>query len=302
MNRDLFGLTYLHAGYGIGADFIAVDGVVKYSPLEQGYKDYITMMADWYQKGFLEPDFTSNMFPWMDLGVASEESYGVFALISTNYGVYVSMIGNPEARLSAVAPLTLNEGDKIHIGSASTGGAANGCINSESEHAELICKWWDYLYSEEGIILGNWGIEGETFEYREDGSKTWIGPMISDAPDFSLTLAQAMHFVFNCTGYYEIDREYCLLDQDIRAIQKQWIPDDTSYVYAPAATMTQEEAEDYAYIMNDINTFVEETVMKFVVGEKSLDEWGSFVSGLEQMNIQGAIQIKQAALDRYNAR
>lgn len=302
LNSDLFGLTYLHAGYGISSDFIQIDGTVKYSPLEQGYRDYITMMADWYQKGYIDPDFTSNIFPWMDLGVAGDESYGVFAIISTNYDVYVNMIGNPEARLSAVAPLKLQKEDRIHIGTAGTGGGVSGCINAESPHAELICKWWDYLFSEDGILLSNWGIENETFAYNTDGSKTWIGPLVSDAADFNLTLEQSLRFVYNCSGYYEVDREYCLANPDSRAIQKQWIPDDTNYVYPSSVSLTQEEAEDYAYIMSDIETYVQESIMKFVVGEKSLDEWDSFLAGLEQMNIQSAIDIKQGALDRYNAR
>ena len=45
------------AGYGVAPYFYQVDGTVKYGPLEDGYKDYLTMMADWYKKGLIDPDF-----------------------------------------------------------------------------------------------------------------------------------------------------------------------------------------------------------------------------------------------------
>lgn len=55
-----YGIDYgdFMAGYGVAPYFYQVDGKIKYGPMEDGYKDYLTMMHDWYQKGLLDPDFS----------------------------------------------------------------------------------------------------------------------------------------------------------------------------------------------------------------------------------------------------
>jgi sugar phosphate isomerase/epimerase len=42
-------------------------------------------------------------------------------------------------------------------------------------------------------------------------------------------------------------------------------------------------------------------VLQFIIGQKSLDEWDSFVSTLYDMGIDTAIEVKQAAYDDYLA-
>ncbi len=57
----------------------------------------------------------------------------------------------------------------------------------------------------------------------------------------------------------------------------------------------------YNRIFSDIDTYMYETVSKFVVGDLSLDQFDSFVQQLKDMGIEGCIAIEQAAYDRYLA-
>lgn len=70
----------------------------------------------------------------------------------------------------------------------------------------------------------------------------------------------------------------------------------------PYLTPSAEESKEFATIMNNINTYTSEMYMQFVVGKKPLSEFDSFVSQIKDYGIDRAIEIKQAALDRYNAR
>ena len=70
----------------------------------------------------------------------------------------------------------------------------------------------------------------------------------------------------------------------------------------PRITLTDVESTENANIMPDIVTFVTENTVKFITGVKPLSEYDGFVSQIKNMNIQRAIEIQQAALDRYNAR
>ena len=70
----------------------------------------------------------------------------------------------------------------------------------------------------------------------------------------------------------------------------------------PPITMTAKEAEDYSSAYGNIETFVNENVLKIIAGEASIDTWDDMIKGIQSMGIQDCIAIKQAALDRYSAR
>ena len=54
--------------------------------------------------------------------------------------------------------------------------------------------------------------------------------------------------------------------------------------------------------MTDINTYRTEMTYKFITGQESLDNFDAFVEQIKSQDIEDAIEIQQAALDRYNAR
>ena len=57
----------------------------------------------------------------------------------------------------------------------------------------------------------------------------------------------------------------------------------------------------YNRIFSDIDTYMDETVSKFGVGDLSLDQVDSCVQQLKDMGIEDCIAIEQAAYDRYLA-
>ena len=53
-------------------------------------------------------------------------------------------------------------------------------------------------------------------------------------------------------------------------------------------------------IYADIDTYISESLWKFVSGELSLDDYFTeFVANIESMNIARCVEIYQAAYDRY---
>ena len=78
---------------------------------------------------------------------------------------------------------------------------------------------------------------------------------------------------------------------------------DCDWMMPAGITMTTEEGEEYATTYGDIQTTMQENILKFIMGEKDIDsEWDAYVETLYNMDLQTCIDIKQAALDRYNAR
>ena len=72
-------------------------------------------------------------------------------------------------------------------------------------------------------------------------------------------------------------------------------------LYLPNISLTEEETEKRTSIMNDIDIYVNEMVIKFIRGTESLDNWPQFVKNVEAMRLDEAIAVTQAAYDRYIA-
>ena len=80
-----------------------------------------------------------------------------------------------------------------------------------------------------------------------------------------------------------------------------WSSDGTEWI-VPNTTMNTEESEEYQSIYADIKTLVEETTVGMIMGTIPVDNFDSYVEQLKAMNIDRAIEIQQAALDRYYER
>ncbi len=78
--------------------------------------------------------------------------------------------------------------------------------------------------------------------------------------------------------------------------------EDNTIREIPTLTFTADEQDELSRIMTDVSTFVSENRINFIYGNRPLDEFDAFVSALHAMNIDRALEIYQAAFDRYLAR
>ena len=74
-----------------------------------------------------------------------------------------------------------------------------------------------------------------------------------------------------------------------------------SALYLPNISLNADETETKTRVMSDIDTYVDEMVLKFIVGTEPLDNWDTFVSTVEGMGLQEALDAMQSAYDRYMA-
>jgi putative aldouronate transport system substrate-binding protein len=70
----------------------------------------------------------------------------------------------------------------------------------------------------------------------------------------------------------------------------------------PPILHTSEESTELAKITNDLTTYVDEMMLKFITGQEPLSKFDEYMERLRALEVERAISIKQAALDRYNNR
>jgi putative aldouronate transport system substrate-binding protein len=294
--------------YGITQQFYNDNGTVKYGAIQPEYKEYLALMRSWYEKDLLDPEFSGNTGKLRDEKVTSDRVFSFIGSMGNSITRYTAMCreSNPEFKLIPMKYPTLNEGETPIVGQQGANFTGGGiALTSSCRDPELVLRFYDYFYSEEGHVFSNWGIEGETYEYNADGSLQYTD-LIKNNPD-GLSREQAMA---KYTIWQSISPVYKLKDvleqrdslpEQIEG-RKNWMACENKIIMLPV-TPTSEEANEFATIMNDCTTYTYEQATKIIMGNVGLDEgYDSMVSTLKSMGIERAIELRQAQLGRYLAR
>ena len=302
----LSNLAYFCGAYNISNQMYIDNGTVKYGAAENAYLDYLKKMNEWYQKGYIDKNFAildPKLIKANMLGGTSAASFGAGGGM---LGLYLNTNAGQDYDLGAVPFPTLEKGVKPEFGNkqfkySPLNGAA---ITAQSKVPELAARLLDYSYSEEGFMLNNFGIEGESYDmvgeyptYKEVITKNPDGLAMSQALPLYVRAANEAPFVQDVRY---IEQYYALKQQsDALAI---WGNNNDEKHRMPQITLTNEESDEYTKIINDIETYRDEMATKFIMGEESFDNFGTYVETLKSMKIDRAVEIQQAAYDRFISR
>ena len=67
----------------------------------------------------------------------------------------------------------------------------------------------------------------------------------------------------------------------------------------PKIILTAEESGEYATIYNNVKKFCDENIVAFISGEKPLSEYDRFIEDIKKLKAGRALEIQQAAYERY---
>lgn len=300
---------YLLAGYDLSTNWIVDNGVVKYSPLQPAMKDYVEMMRDWYASGTINDFAFSGERLWFD-----DYAQGGCAMATAFQQwfdtVYAYALEGDTFDMVAVGCPMIDENHHRRIESSTSPKTRNEALTSyiftSCKNPELLCQWFDFFYTDAGCMLCDYGIEGESYYYDEDGKATFVDSILHPSKDkgYGYTTAWLEYVIDGIPHYYDWTRE---LNDGMPESGKAacgiwdegWVDELT---YPNFATRNTKEAETYSSIMSDIETLVNENIPKFIRGDQSMDQWDSFIAQVEAMNVAEAIKIQQDSYDRYMAR
>lgn len=304
-NSGYFWSGEFASAYDAHYTFQQVDGKVEYGPITDGWKTYIELMRDWYSRGLLDRDFTSRdvgadfwrkgllgtgkaCAGWNAWGNVADRLYQDGVTDNPNF--YLAAINNP--RRQADIP--------THIRITNTEVLTSVYVSAESKYIPEVVKWLDYFYTKEGLLLNNYGIEGES--YKMVNGEPVLTEMLLDSSEGAWELNLAKWTLYQGPGFYDYKRNWQAYDPELISACDVWDADDDSWVIPSKITRTPDENTEFSNIMSEVETYVFEMTCRMIVGDLSLDEWDTYIKTVNNMNIARAIEIQQNALDRYNAR
>lgn len=286
-----------------------IDGKVTSSLLTEEYKDYITMMADWYQRGLIDKDFTSMTsanINGAEPTMFASGNIGMLYCSPRQLDQYPSATGDG-CDLEPMAHPVLNEGDVIHIGydNSIVQTAKSMSVSTSCADPELAVRWMDTWYTEDIYALMNYGIEGESYVKNDDGTYSFTDAIVNAPEGWSqavrMTAISDAFIGIYCTS----STKQMWSDLGIKAREvwgQEGTPSDGAYNLPTAMSLTADEMERFSLLSSDITTMISENIVRFIDGTRPLSEWDSFVDQLKEMGIEECCTIYQSALDRYNQR
>lgn len=280
-------------------------GKVNFGPYMDAWKEYVTIMHQWYTEGLIDPDFMATDERTADMAKVVTGASGLFAALYTMPSVYEAASEDPNMDLAPVNPPVMNEGDEGHIRLRDSYTSGNTAISADSENWEVALRWLDYLYTDEGALLANYGVEGDTFEFNEDGEPEFTDKILANENGWTMTQTVASYLCPSAgiANWSDWTRELAGVPEKDQACYDVWSEFSDDWRLPSSVTLTQEESTERAALYADISTIVKEQTAQFISGALDIESnWDAYISALEASGMERAIEITQAAYDRYLAR
>ncbi|PNV61993.1 ABC transporter substrate-binding protein [Clostridium sp. chh4-2] len=288
--------------------YVGDDNKIYFGAVEENYKEYLKTMAQWYSEGLIDPDLATLQFDQVNAKMSNGTAGASLGFAGSRMGAWINagITSEPDYMLVAAPYPTLEKGAQPEFGQIDNQytGPASVAITTSCKDVERAARLLDYAYGEEGHILFNFGVEGESYT-MVDGNPIYTDWILKNPDGWPVSQAMSAYIRGNYNGPFVQDLRYLTQYYTIDA-QKEtpnvWGATNARKHKVPPITPTSEESKEYSTIMNEINTYRDEMALKFIFGTESLDKFDEYVKNIENMGLSRALEIQNAALERYNAR
>ena len=271
--------------------------------VQDAFKDYLPLINDWYGKGYIDPDFMNR----------DDESL-MAMLLDDRLGIYWDQWSEPEYWESLytgdqdfdIVAMPLPRIDKDQqlnwLYSYDSSPTCYTCITTSCEHPEIAAAWLNVGYTREGILRHTYGVEGETYEMR-DGKPYYLESIYNGELGESDYINACM--LYSSGTSYNSARSAMLwssydsdttLSPRVRA-QLVWAQNAAPNYNWTYTIFEGDGWGKYESKINDARTYADPLVLKFIIGEESLDRFEEFRSTSKELGLDEAQAMAQAARD-----
>lgn len=296
----------LGSGFGLYYDYDVNGGSYVYGPASEAFKEVIKFYNQAYEKGLFDPDFASSTTETFQSKMISGKA--LCFIDNSGFSIdYTNLLKQtePDAKLEFIPYLRNTFGQTRAISyetEVNTG--RYFAIRGDVKDPETVIKFMDWLYSDEGSNITNYGQEGVTFEY-EEGNPHFIEDYVmkfkDESPAYYKVFADAgitkLNFSLwagNTQQNFEISR---LVGQWSDFSEAYWAKAkaevDKGVLIQPVSNpaLSEEDTEKVNDIVMELNTYLEQQYNKFIIGEAAIDEWDDVIKQCEKLGVRDLEEI-----------
>lgn len=298
---NLLATKFLMTGFGFesNSEWLVENGKTVYAPVDPRFKELLVYLNKLYKEKLLSADIEGSQRQQ----IIAQNRAGVYAHDPSDWlsgfdtlvkakdpNVDYQFIPVIKPSLDSADPKLVKRNNFWHYYG----------ITKDSKNPELAMKWIDYVYaSQDGQMLYGYGVEGLSYKLNAEGEPEFTD-LITKNPDYDspfLALrsigawpsylindpAEAFLAAFKGTKVETVGREY----------QGKMVEP------FPQMLGTQEEADAQSEIWPDLQTYLNESFTKFVLGSEPIDNFDKYVQQAYSLGLQKMIDIKDAQYKRY---
>jgi len=303
----IFACYDTHA-YGILQIKCVRDGKVSFAMTAEQDKHYLTTINEWWNEGLILKDYLAIDSNPKGLSQITTGQVGALGMIPSEKLDFEKLSDDPDMDWVPLANPVLYEGQTIHLAlRVKTFADGSWWISTKCDNIPLLMTYCDYFYSSDGIMLGNYGVNGFTSNYDENGEIKFADWIVNHPAGFSNSLHIYCLSELVDGGFKLQSRSYAFEGGGkIKAFLDFWADDefyhyDGAMEYPSSIVLTAEQSAKFAQYKPDVATYLSETIPLFIDGSKSLDEWDSYVAQLREIGLNECESCYQEAYDAFIA-
>lgn len=291
--------------YGTTIGYYVDDGKIKYGMTEPGFKDFITLMNKWYKEGLLDNNYATLDQSIQDSNILNGITGVVAGSLGQGIGRYMNSKPDDKFSLNGAPIPVKNKGDVPEFGAMNVAIPSMyntfAAISVDSKHKEEAAKLLDYGYSDEGRMLFNFGIEGESYEMI-DGYPTYTEKITNNPDGLAMTVALSQYTYAYDAGPTIQDKrymeQYAALPQQKEAWEI-WERTNMKKHVLPHLYVKENEVNELASLENAVSTYADEMCAKMIMGTEPLENYDNVVAQLKERGLDRILEMKQSAYERY---
>ena len=310
-NNQYLGANPFVAAFDTSYSFyIGSDEKVHFGAVDEGYKNYLETMHQWYEEGLIDADIATMKNDQVAAKITNGTAGASLGQAGSRMGTWLAAAQktDPDYDLVAAPQPSTEKGKKAEFGHVEVAysGRSSAAITTSCKDVERAARLLDWAYSDEGHMYYNFGTEGVSYT-MESGNPVYTDQILKNPEGWPVSQAMSAYIRGNYNGPFVQDEryleQYYTMDQQ-KATPKVWgaASSNGAAHVMPPITPSSDESKEFSNIINQINTYRDEMTLKFIFGDADISQFDEYVGNIEKMGLERALEIENAAYDRYKAR
>ena len=276
-----------------------------YGPADEDFKNVVEFFANAYQDGLLHPDYA---IMTRDLCFEKLSTGGLF--YQTDNNTHAARVWNPalqesdaNAGFKMLEPMENSEGQTRQYRYEKDWGS-HAAVSSQVEGIEIIMAFYNWMYTDEGVMATNFGVEGETYELINgepmilqeilDRHKNDPDQLNGVQGELGAGLLCYAKFIDETT-YKQTTDPMMIADGD----QIQAVTERGDIHYMPAwPPLNEDQSEREKTLQLQLGAIFDQEINNFFTGARPLSEYDDLIADLKAA---GSEELEQIYNDAFNS-
>ena len=276
-----------------------------YGPTSEKFTRVVEFLQNAYKDGLLDPDYATMTKDDLFEKASSGKLMSVY-----DNNSFVGRVYNPalqeidaNAKFDILKPMANEDGNTRSYRYEKDWPNNNSVISVRTKYPERVVELLNWMYTEEGRMITNFGEEGVNYTVDEDGTIVTSQDMIdaqAGASDVAAAVRGELGLGLQGLAQY-VDESLDAQITDPIMVENaekiaEWSEEGLIDYYPLWPSFTEEETSRITELESNINNVFNQEIDGFSTGKSTMDDWAGFV---ETLKSQGTEELEQIFNDAY---